>query len=171
MQFSEIQLPTMELKIINLLGNTIQVKQYLPMAEKNAILEMVVQTADGGTVVNSLALEAVFELYLIFKYTDIEFSEEEKNDLFGTYDKLECNGMIEEIIKAIPESEYKLLHESLEDIVKEYKNYRNSAKGCLDTLSIFAPSAAEKLNEAIAQMDTDKIQNVVELANATNFRK
>lgn len=171
MQFSEIQLPTMELKTINLLGNNIQVKQYLPMADKNSILEMVVQTADGGTVVNSLALEAIFELYLVFKYTDIDFTEEEKNDLFGTYDKLECNGMIEEIIKTIPESEYKLLHNSLEDIVKEYKNYRNSAKGVIDSLILFAPETAEKFNEVVKNFDVNKLENVVSIANEAGFRK
>lgn len=156
---------------IKIQGKDVLVQQYLPMTEKNSVLEMVVQTADGGTVVNTLALEAIFEVYLVFKYTDIDFTNEEKTNLFETYDKLECAGVINDVIKAIPETEYKLLHDSLIDIVSEYKNYRNSAKGCLDTLSIFAPSAAEKFNEAIKQMDTSKIQNVVELANATNFRK
>lgn len=165
----EIYMP--EPNSIKIQGKDVLVKQYLPMAEKNSILEMVVQTADGGTVVNTLALEAIFELYLVFKYTDIDFTEEEKNDLFGTYDKLECTGIIEEVIKAIPETEYKLLHDSLIDIVKEYKNYRNSAKGCLDTLTLFAPAAAEKFNEAVAQLDTSKVQNVVDIANAAGFRK
>lgn len=160
-----------EPKTVEILGDVVQIKQYLPMADKNSILEMVVQTADGGTVVNTLALEAIFELYLVFKYSDIEFTKEEKNDLFGTYDKLECAGIIEAIIKEIPEMEYKLLHDSLMDMVEEYKVYRNSAKGFIDTLLIFAPNAAEKLSDVVNNFDESKMENIVSIANNAGFRK
>lgn len=160
-----------ESKTIEILGDKVQIKQYLPMVDKNSILELVIQTADGGTVVNTLALEAIFELYLVFKYSDIEFTEEEKTDLFGTYDKLECSGIIEAVIKAIPASEYKLLHESLMDMVDEYKVYRNSAKGFIDTLLLFAPGVADKLNEAVKDFDEDKFQNIINIANNAGFQK
>lgn len=171
MQFSNIENKEISLKEITLLGEKVQVKQYLPMADKQNILEMVIQTADAGTILNTLVLDAVFEIYLVFKYTDIEFTEEEKVDLLGTYDKLENNGVIETIIKEIPQMEYKILRDNLNAMIVDYKDYRNSAKGFLDTLMIFAPSAAEKFNEAIEQMDTDKVQNVVAIANAAGFRK
>lgn len=159
-----------EPKVLTLLGEKVEVKQYLPMADKMNILEMVIQTADAGTILNTLVLDAVFEMYLIFKYTNIEFTDEEKADLLTTYDKLETNGVIEPIISAIPEIEYKLLKGNLEQMIIDYKDYRNSAKGCVDAISIFAPEAATKFNEAIAQMDTAKLENVVHLAGATGFR-
>jgi len=168
MQFTE---KIIEPKVITLLGEKVEVKQYLPIEDKMNILEMVIQTADAGTILNTLVLDAVFEMYLIFKYTNIEFTAEEKKDLLGTYDKLEINGIIEPIISAIPEIEYKLLKNNLEQMIVDYKDYRNSAKGALDALSIFAPTMAEKLNNQIQQMDTEKMQNVVELAQATGFRK
>lgn len=168
LDFDEIEI---DIKEIEVLGEKVQVKQYLPMADKNSILEMTIQTADGGTVVNTLALEAIFELYLVFKYSDIKFTDEEKEDLFGTYDKLEKNGVIEEVVKAIPEIEYNLLHNSLIEMVEEYKKYRNSAKGFIDTLMLFAPAAAEKFNSIVENFDEEKLATVVDIANNAGFRK
>lgn len=170
MIFSEKKLPKMEDKEIVINGDKVLVKQYLPLKDKMSILEMVIQTADAGTILNTLVLDAIFETYLVFKYTDIEFTDEEKENLLDTYDALELNGIIEQVVTAIPKTEYKILRDNLEQMIIDYKDYRNSAKGCVDAISIFAPEAATKFNEAIAQMDTAKLENVVHLAGATGFR-
>lgn len=160
-----------EPKVITLLGEQVEVKQYLPMNDKMNLLEMIIQTADAGTILNTLVLDAIFETYLIFKYTDIEFTDEEKENILTTYDALETNGIITEVVKVIPESEYALLRNNLEEMVEDYKYYRNSAKGCVDSLLLFAPSTADKINSALSELDTEKFQNVVSLAEATGFRK
>lgn len=170
MKFSEINVTTSESKTILYDGKNIAVKQYLPLVDKMNILEMVIQTADAGTILNTLVLDAIFEVYLLFKYTDIEFTEEEKKDVLNIYDTLENTGLIEEVIKTIPESEYKLLRDNLELMIGDYKDYRNSAKGCVDAISIFAPTAAEKFNEEVEKIDTEKLENVTNLAQITGFR-
>ena len=170
MKFSEINVTTSESKTLLYDGKNIEVKQYLPLVDKMNILEMVIQTADAGTILNTLVLDAVFEVYLLFKYTDIEFTEEEKKDILNIYDTLENTGLIEEVIKTIPESEYKLLRDNLELMIGDYKDYRNSAKGCVDAISIFAPTAAEKFNKEVEKIDTEKLENVTNLAQITGFR-
>lgn len=170
MKFSEINVTTSESKTLLYDGKNIAVKQYLPLVDKMNILEMVIQTADAGTILNTLVLDAIFEVYLLFKYTDIEFTEEEKKDILNIYDTLENTGLIEEVIKTIPESEYKLLRDNLELMIGDYKDYRNSAKGCVDAISIFAPTAAEKFNEEVEKIDTEKLENVTNLAQITGFR-
>lgn len=170
MKFSEINVTTSGPKTLLYNGKNIAVKQYLPLVDKMNILEMVIQTADAGTILNTLVLDAIFEVYLLFKYTDIEFTEEEKKDVLNIYDTLENTGLIEEVIKTIPESEYKLLRDNLELMIGDYKDYRNSAKGCVDAISIFAPTAAEKFNEEVEKIDTEKLENVTNLAQITGFR-
>lgn len=170
MKFSEINVTTSKPKTLLYNGKNIAVKQYLPLVDKMNILEMVIQTADAGTILNTLVLDAIFEVYLLFKYTDIEFTEEEKKDVLNIYDTLENTGLIEEVIKTIPESEYKLLRDNLELMIGDYKDYRNSAKGCVDAISIFAPTAAEKFNEEVEKIDTEKLENVTNLAQITGFR-
>lgn len=170
MQFSDIQNKVIEPKVIELLGEKVEVKQYLPMQDKMNILEMVIQTADAGTILNTLVLDAVFEMYLIFKYTNIEFTEEEKKNILETYDKLEINDMIIPIISNIPETEYKLLRDNLLVMIDDYKSYRNSAKGCLDTFAIFAPNNLEKIEEGLVSLDMDKMKNVVNIATNAGFQ-
>ena len=155
MQFSDIQNKVIEPKVIELLGEKIEVKQYLPMQDKMNILEMVIQTADAGTILNTLVLDAVFEMYLIFKYTNIEFTEEEKNNILETYDKLEINDMIIPIISNIPETEYKLLRDNLLVMIDDYKSYSEFKQDC----SVAATSAnvidniVIKFNKIITTID------------------
>ena len=49
-----------ELKTVQI-GDNIQfnVKQYLPAEDKNALLEIAMQTADQGTILNTFALDAI----------------------------------------------------------------------------------------------------------------
>ena len=170
MKFSDMNMITNEPKTLLYNRKSIEVKQYLPLADKMNILEMVIQTADVGTILNTLVVDAVFEVYLLFKYTDIEFTDEEKKDILNIYDVLENTGLIEEVIKTIPESEYEMLRSNLELMIEDYKDYRNSAKGCVDAISIFAPTAAEKFNEEVEKIDTEKLENVTNLAKVTGFR-
>lgn len=160
------------LKIIKINGKDVNVKQYLPAEEKNAILENVIQQADQGTILNTFLLDCIFDMYVIFEYTDINFTDEQKNDILNTYDLLESNNFINIIIAAIPEEEYKVLRDNLEDMVEDYLGYRNSARALLKQFEFFAPDAAEKLQQATENMDKEKLDtlgNVIKLANATGI--
>jgi hypothetical protein len=157
-----------ELKTVQI-GDNIKfnVKQYLPAEDKNAILEIAMQTADQGTILNTFALDAIFHTYLVFKYTDIEFSIEEKENLFELYDLLESNGIIDAMVSAIPKEEYESLTQYLNEMVESYLTYRNSARALVEQFSMFAPQAAEKLAEITKDFDIAKLQQIVSLADAT----
>jgi predicted amino acid racemase len=47
-----------------------------------------------------------FHLHIIFCYTDLEFSDEDMEDLMALYDRLESNGFVDKIIDAMDEREY-----------------------------------------------------------------
>ena len=143
------------------------VKQYLPAEDKNAILEIAMQTADQGTILNTFALDAIFHTYLVFKYTDIEFNINEKENLFKLYDLLESNGIIDAMVAAIPKQEYESLKEYLADMVDSYLTYRNSARALVEQFSMFAPQAAEKLTEITQNFDIEKLQQIISLADKT----
>ena len=155
-----------DIKKITIADKEIEVIQYLPAEDKNSILELTIQEADRGTVVNTFALDCLFHLYIIFKYTNISFTEKQREDLLGLYDILETNGVIE----AIPEDEYNELRDNLLDMVEKYAVYRNSLKGALEQLQMFVPQQAEQMREVLENTDYDKLTNVVNLAEATGFR-
>lgn len=166
--FASMKLKTnTDVKIINICDKEVEVKQYLPAADKNSILELTIQEADRGTVVNTFALDCLFHLYLIFEYTNITFTDKQKEDLFKLYDQLECNGVINEVIEAIPAAEYGELHDALLDIVEKYAVYRNSFKGALEQLQAFVPQQAGEMQEALSNIDLTKLNNILSLAENT----
>ena len=157
------------LKIIKINGKDVNVLQYLPAEEKNSILENVIQQADQGTILNTFLLDCIFDMYLIFSYTDIKFTDEQKNNILDTYDLLESNGLVDIIIAAIPENEYNILRDNLQDMVDDYLGYRNSARALLKQFEFFAPDAAEKLKEATKDLDVEKLKDVLQLAGSTGI--
>ena len=165
-KFSDMNLSiNKSIKIIKVAGIEVAVKQYLPADDKNSILENVMQQADQGTILNTYNLDSLFHLYLVLKYTDIEFSNEDKEDMLVLFDILDSNGIIDAIVSAIPEEEYNTLRDNLLDMVEHYLTYRNSARALVEQLTFFAPEAADKLKEISKEIDVDKLQNVIKLAD------
>lgn len=166
--FTSLKLKTKDdIKTIKIGEKEIEVKQYLPAADKNTILEIAMQRADESTVMNTFALDALFHLYIVFKYTNLSFTDAQKEDLFKLYDILESNGVIDIVIEAIPEVEYNTLRDNLQEMTKAYGKYRNSAKAIVERFQSFAPNTAEKLNSNLKDFDIEKLQQVLALANAT----
>lgn len=157
------------LKVIKINGIDVAVKQYLPAADKNAILEIAMQQADQGTILNTFSLDAIFHTYLVMKYTDLEFSKELKEDPLMLYDLLESNGIITAVVNAIPKEEYESLKDYLLEMTKDYVNYRNSARAILEQFTFFAPTAAEKLKDVADNFDIDKMKQIVQLADKTGM--
>lgn len=158
-----------DMKYIQISGKTVAVKQYVSAADKNAILEIAMQQADQGTILNTFALDAFFHVYLIIKYTDIEFGVNELSEPLLLYDILESNGIIDAVVAAIPEDEYNSLKEYLLEMVNNYLTYRNSARALVEQLSFFAPQSAEKLKEVVDNFDVDKLKQVVQIADKTGM--
>jgi len=148
----------------------IKVKQFLSTEEKKNLLEMVMQKADGGTVMTDLITSAVFEVYLILKYTDLEISDEDKADILALYDSLEKDGIIKAVIDAMPAKDYSDLLELLSRMVDDYTVYRNSARGFIDKFLAFAPDATDKFNKALESLDLDKMENVVSIAKSSGLK-
>lgn len=157
------------IKIIKVAGIEVAVKQYLPAEDKNSILENAMQQADQGTILNTYNLDSLFHLYLVLKYTDIEFSNEDMEDMLKLYDILESNGIIDAIVAAIPVEEYTTLRDNLLEMVDHYLTYRNSARALVEQFSLFAPNVAEQLKDISQNIDIDKLQQIIKLADATGM--
>lgn len=150
-------------------GKDIEVKKYLPAADKNDILEMTIQQADNGTVVNTFAIDCLFHLYIVMEYTNITFTEKQKEDLYGLYDVLESNGLIDNVIENMEASEYEELKSALDDILDKYAIYRNSVRGSLEQLQAFVPQQANNMMDVLQNVDYDKMNNILSIAEAAGI--
>jgi hypothetical protein len=74
------------------------------------------------------------DLEIIFEYTNISFTEKQKEDLPKLYDTICRSGLLEAIIAAIPEEEYNTVIVGIVDSTEAIYKYQNSVLGIIDTL-------------------------------------
>lgn len=87
-------------------GEKCNVHSYLPIRDKIDLIDIAIQHAETEREYDPVRLEMYFNLYLVMMYTDIDLTEEDRSDLYELYDKLESNGMIDDVIAAMDENEY-----------------------------------------------------------------
>ena len=71
---------------------------------------------------------------IIFAYTDISFTDKQKEDIAKLYDQMVSSGVIAEITKAIPEEELVIIYNGVKDTIEAVYKYQNSILGLLDTM-------------------------------------
>lgn len=155
-----------EINKITINGSEIEVLSYLPLSEKISMINIVVQESIEGRMVNPMLVDSLFHVYLVMAYTNISFTTAQKEKMLETYDLMEKNGLISEVVKAIPSNEYNDLVESLEQHVKatevELNSIANVIKLSLDAMvETFgrASSELESLN-----LDSEKLKTVLAIA-------
>ena len=115
---------------------TIAVKQYLPIQEKLELIGKVVMAAheQDENYSNPVKASVYRDLEIIFAYTNISFTDKQKEDLPKLYDMLYSSGVITEVLKNIPEDEYMEIVFGVRDSIEAIYKYQNSVLGILDTI-------------------------------------
>ena len=114
----------------------IEVKQYLPINDKLVLISNVInQAADENNFANPIKLDVFAALEIVFAYTNITFTDKQKEDLIKLYDILESNNVFNTVISAIPEAEYKSIVEGIDACAQAIYTYRNSALGIMESIT------------------------------------
>lgn len=125
-----------EVKTITINNNQIEIKQYLPVNEKLDLIARVINGAhDQNNFPNPIKIEVIGTLEMIMAYTNISFTEKQKEDIPKLYDLLEENGVIKNIISQIPEDEYNFIIDGINKTVDAVYTYNNSVLGILEAVS------------------------------------
>ena len=116
---------------------TIAVKQYLPIQDKLALISRVIEYAhmEDENYSNPVKAAAIRDIEIVFAYTNINFTEKQKEDLAKLYDQLYSSGVLTQIIKNIPEEEYSTIVIGVEESIEAIYKYLNSVVGVLDLIS------------------------------------
>ena len=114
----------------------IEVKQYLPIQDKLTLISRVInQASDEYNFANPVKLDLFLSLEIMYQYTNINFTEKQKEDPAKLYDLLEENELIDTVIGLIPQSEYRTLYEGILEISKNIYAYQTSVLGILDIIN------------------------------------
>ena len=138
---------------------TIAVKQYLPIQEKLELIGNVIMAAheQDANYSNPVKVGVYRDLEVIFAYTNITFTDKQKEDLPKLYDMLYSSGIIGEVLKNIPEDEYMEIVFGVKDSIESIYKYQNSALGILDTIKTDYGNMKldiDSLNQAITDPET-----------------
>lgn len=154
--FSKLALKKQEeIKTININNNAIEIKQYLPVNDKLALISRVVNLShdSDNNFPNPIKVEIIGTLEIIYAYTNLSFTDKQKEDIGKLYDLLDSNGVVTAIISQIPGDEYDFVVSGINDTIDAVYKYQNSALGILDTigqdysnLELDAQKLQEKMN-------------------------
>ena len=140
-------------------GQIIEVKQYLPVEDKlNLISDIINSSVDTNNFYNPCRLHIYQIVNIVMAYTNISFTEKQKEDVYKLYDLIAGSGLAAAVINAIPADEYEFILQGIDETIKSIYSYRNSVMGILDNIS------ADYSN---LELDASKIQG--ELADKENL--
>lgn len=166
----KVNLTEKQVKLGN--GVIINVKQYLPISDKMSLINIALENSIcGDGYYDPALLETLFNVYVVFSYSDLEFTDEEKGEIGQIYDEMLSNGYIDKILNAIPEDEYNELLGYLEEKRAAAERYKGSLADAIQNLMTNLPKNAEAAQKIVDEFDKEKYANVIEFAKAANNGK
>ena len=117
-------------------GNVIEIKQYLPIQEKLELISRVInKSIDEGKFYNPGKVQLFFDLELAYTYTNINFTEKQKEDFLKTYDLLASNGFFQSLKGVwMSSSEIDCLKKWLKESLESIYQYNQSVMGILENV-------------------------------------
>ena len=157
-----------EVKNIDFNGNQIEIKQYLPIEDKIDLVDIVLQNSKEDNIYNPIKMDMYFHLYLVYLYTNITFTEKQKEDESKLYDILNSNGLIDIIIENLPENEYDYLLDLLSEKENILLNYNTTAAAIISNIINDLPKNAQMMADIMQNFNPEQFQNVINFAKAAN---
>lgn len=126
-----------EIKTITFNDETIEVRQYLPVQDKLALVSRIVEFAHDAdrNFSNPVKADIFTELEMLYSYSNITFTDKQKEDVPKTYDLVASSGLLKAVLNAIPEEEKNILYAGVVDSVEAIYKYQNSVLGILDAIN------------------------------------
>jgi hypothetical protein len=149
-------------------GTDIEVLQYLPIEDKNALINISLEQSKQDSIFNPTLLDAFFNLYIVMMYTNITFTEKQKEEPLKIYNALKSNGLLDKIIMAMNEEEYNDLVSKLNQQMKDIYQNQNTFAGVLNNLLANFETQADEIQKLVDGFDKEKFKNVLEYAKSVN---
>lgn len=149
-------------------GQKVQVLQYLPAQDKYDLLMITLQKSLEDGIYNEFKLNLYFELNLVYMYTNISFTEKQREDEFKLYDALKSNGFYERFFQAMSEDEYNELLRHLIEIKGASSTYKTSAGAIINKMIDDLPANAETAAKIVDNFNPNQYKAVVDFATYAN---
>ena len=149
-------------------GQKIEIKEYLPFEDKYDLVMVALQKSLEDGYYNPIKLDMYFHLYLVYMYTNISFTDKQKEDEFKIYDTLKSNSFIDAFLDVLNEDEYADLYNFLVDTQSALETYKQSTVSLIQSLINDLPKQAEAMKNIMDNFNPEKYQEVINFARAAN---
>lgn len=146
----------------------VSVLKYLPINDKYDLIAITLQKSEENGVYNPLKVDLYFHLHLFYMYTNVSFTDKQKEDEFKLYDILTTSGLMESFLECLSKDEYNYLYEMLEKLMSEIKRYRYSSAATIQAFIQDLPKNAQAAADIVESFDKEKYKEVIEFAKAAN---
>lgn len=127
--------PNKEIKTIVWNEQTIEVVQYLPVNDKLELIGRIINnSAEDLKFYNVGKIEIFTTLEIVFTYTNLSFTEKQKEDVCKLYDLIVSSGLYDVLMDSIPEEEIEWIESVVEDSIISIYKYQDSVLGILDAI-------------------------------------
>jgi len=165
--YSSLKLKTKE-EIKKIENTDIEIIQYLPIQDKIDLIDITLQKAKEGKLYNPIKVDMFFHLNLIYLYTNITFTDKQREDEYKLYDTLQSNGIINQVIAAMDENEYNGLLNMVNEKIENELRYNTTAAAIITKIIDDLPRNAEAAQQIVNSFDKNKYQEVLNFAKAAN---
>ena len=142
----------------------IEVFKYLPAKDKSDLIYAVLRKSQSDYGIDHMLADIYFHLYIVYMYTNIVFTQKQKEDELKLYDVLQSNGVLSQILAAMDETEYNFLYDALDGAIVQIDKYKRSAASVMSRLINDMPVSAKKAAEIVEHFDEDKYKNILNTA-------
>ena len=146
----------------------IEIAQYLRIGDKYDLVMITLQKAKEDILYNPIKLDMYFHLHLVYMYSNLSFTDKQKEDEEKIYDTLEGSGLLTEIIKNMNVEEYNDLWDKINDYMEAELKYTTTAAAIVKTLINDLPTQAQAAMDIVNNFDPEKFSEVTNFAKALN---
>lgn len=140
----------------------IEIRKYLSIEEKLNMISAAINNAmDENGDINSMVLEAHFNMQVVFYYTNLTFTDKQKENLVKLYDLLKGSGLMDAVIDAIgfDNEEYYDSYRGCKSTANDIMVKKQSARGIMEDIVA---------NYGSLSFDTEEMQkNIADPNNLT----
>lgn len=153
-------------------GVELEVLNYLSVADKTNLISFIVDSAldDNTGCFSPLRVEVYFAIAICKWYAGIEFSIDDLTHVDVTYDLLDNNGIINSILRAIPEDELNFIQDLVQETIEDIARYNSSAAGIIRTASVDAGNLDGQLTELLGKIkDGEGLETLEAIKNVVGI--
>lgn len=132
------------------------------------LIMITLQKSKEDCIYNPLKIEMYFYLHIVYMYTDIIFSAEDKEDEATLFDELSNSGLLDMILECIDDEQFNTTFEIIKELIEKLEKQHISAVSLFNNFINTMPINAAEAMKIVDNFDKSKYQEVVDFAKAAN---